>query len=130
MDKRITGLLIGLSILISVFLIPFTYRGARPLTLFETFESVITFLSDLQRLTPQYLMFNYVLIAVFILLTLAGLAGPFPIVSGVISVISMASLSLAAYLLGVQIPWGIGYYILWVLSITAIGNYVWYKCMQ
>jgi len=125
MEKRIPGLLIGISILGSIFIIPFTFRGARPLTLFETTMEVKTFLGDVQRLIPQYLLLNYVFIAAFILLALGGLMGMFPIVSGVLSVTGMASLSIAMFFVGAQIPWGLGYYILWALSIAALGNYVW-----
>jgi hypothetical protein len=127
MDKRIPGLLIGMSILASVFLIPFMYRGAHPLTLFEATQTIVMFLSDVQRLTPQYLPLNIVFIAVFVLLVIAGLSGILPVFSGVISVIGMATLSLATYLYA-QVPsWGVGYYVLWVLSIAALCNHIWYS---
>jgi hypothetical protein len=125
MDKRILGVIIGLSILASIFIIPFMYRGARPLTLFDTTQNMIAFLGDVQSLTPQYLPLNITFILVFVLLVIAGLFGVLPIVSGVASVLGMSSLSLATYVYS-QVPlWGMGYYLLWALSIGALGNYLW-----
>jgi hypothetical protein len=127
MEKRIPSLIIGILILGSIFLAPFTYRGARPLTFYEATSDVITFLSDVQRLTPQYLPFNYIFVASFIMLVLAGLIGTYPNISGLLGTIGMASVSLGAILVGVQVTWGIGYYILWTLSIAELGIYFWYS---
>jgi hypothetical protein len=122
---RVEGFIIGLAILASVFLLPFTFRGARPLTLYEVFETLTSFLSDIQRLTLQYMMLNYLFIAVFVLLVIAGLVGALPMASGAIGVAGMASISIAVYVVGAETVWGIGYYVLWALSLSTLVYSIW-----
>jgi len=122
---RVEGFIIGLAILASVFLLPFTFRGARPLTLYEVFETLTSFISDIQRLTPQYMMLNYLFIAVFVLLVIAGLVGALPMASGAIGVAGMASISIAMDVVGAETVWGIGYYVLWALSLSTLVYSIW-----
>ena len=92
------------------------------MTLYEVTQSSIYFIDDIQRMSPQLAALNYLFILVFILLIIAGLIGVFPLVSGTISVVSMTLLSVAMYVDGYQLVWGIGYYLSWAASVTMLLN--------
>jgi hypothetical protein len=104
---RIAGILLGLTILASVFALPFAYRGARPLTLHEVFIAVIQF-GD--YVSGQHMLVGFMYSAAFLLLVTAG-----------VSLLAMAALSIAVYASS-EAYWGVGYYAIWVESLVALGN--------
>ena len=121
------GIALGLAILCSVLLLPFTYRGARPLTLYEVARTIPEFWREIPRLTEPVRALNYVFLAVFALLVFAGLTGFFPLVSGIIGVFSMVVMSFSLFFFGSQIVVGLGYYVVWVVSVATLGFGIWFK---
>ena len=124
---RALGFSLGLAILVSVFLLPFTYRGARPLTLYEVFGIIVEFWGDIRSMEAQVVALNYVFIAVFFLLVSAGLVGFSQMVSGLISVSAMAVMGSALYLIGPGMVLGLGYYVAWVASLATLCIGIWQK---
>jgi hypothetical protein len=122
---RIPGVMIGTLLLVAVFILPFGYKGARPLTLYDIFQQNI----DVIKNSPQYMTpIMYLLTLDFVLLVIAGLLGTFPKLSGLIAIMVMSSFSIVAYLLfGQDMGYGIGYYFIWVVSLVALGNAFWGK---
>jgi hypothetical protein len=124
---RAFGFSLGLVIIASVFLLPFTYRGARPLTLYEVAITIMEFWGDIQRLPPQDIALNYVFITVFSLLVFAGIVGFSPLVSGLISVSAMVAMISALFFIGPQMVLGVGYYAVWVASLATLCAGIWLK---
>jgi hypothetical protein len=119
MDRgRLLGIILGLFLVASVFVLPFTYRGARPLTLFEVSVAVAQFRADIPS---EFLLLNYSYLVVFALLLAAGILGTHPPVSGVVALLAMASLSIAVYAQGAA-NWGFGYYLIWGEALAASAN--------
>jgi hypothetical protein len=110
-----------------VFLLPFSYRGARPLTLYEVAITITENWREIPRLTEPVITLNYVFLAVFALLVFAGLSGFFPLISGLVGVFSMTIMSVSLFLFGSQIAIGLGYYILWALCVATLGFGIWRK---
>ncbi|MCX6654437.1 MAG: hypothetical protein NTY03_04865 [Candidatus Bathyarchaeota archaeon] len=124
---RALGISLGLVILGSVFLIPFSYRGARPLTLYEVSRAITEFWREIPRLTEPVIALNYVFLLVFVMLVFAGLMGFFPLVSGLTSVLSMAVMSFSLFFLGSGIVVGSGYYVIWAVSVVMLCMGIWRK---
>jgi hypothetical protein len=118
---RALGVSLGLVVLVSVFLLPFTYRGARPLTLYEVAGIIVEFWGDIQRQAAQVVALNCVFIAVFVLLVFAGLVGFYPLVSGLTGVSAMAVMGSALYFIGPGMVLGLGYYTVWIASLATLG---------
>ncbi len=117
---RILGIILGASLLASIFLLPFGYRGARPLTLYEVFQQNIL----LMRESPGYMTPTmYLLTAVFLLIIVAGFLGAFPRFSALVAFVSVSSLVFVGLLnFGRDMGYGIGYYAIWLLSVAAVLN--------
>ena len=124
---RALGFSLGLAILGSVFLLPFTYRGALPLTLYEVAGIIVEFWGDIQRQAAQVVALNCVFIAVFVLLDFAGLVGFYPLVSGLTGVSSMVVMGSALYFIGPGMVLGLGYYAVWVASLAMLFVEIWHK---
>ena len=124
---RIFGFLLGLMILGSVFLLPFSYRGARPLTLYEVARTTAEFWREISRLTEPVVALNTAFLMVFILLVFAGLTGFFALGSGVIGVFAMVVMSSVLFLFWPQIVLGSGYYVSWATSLAILGIGIWRK---
>jgi hypothetical protein len=119
---RTLSFLLGLTILGSVFFLPFTYRGTRPLTLYEVTRTIQEFLREIP---PQYLVLNYVFLVVLVLLLFAGLTGVFPMVSGLTSVFAMIVMSSALFYVGSQMVLGSGYYVVLASSMAILCIGIW-----
>jgi hypothetical protein len=124
---RVFGVSLGLAILGSVFFLPFSYRGARPLTLYEVSRTITEFWREIPRLTEPAVALNYVFLAVFVMLVFAGLMGFFPLVSGLTSVLSMAVMSFSLFFLGSGIVVRTGYYVIWTVSVVMLCMGIWRK---
>ena len=122
---RALGFSLGLVILGSVFLLPFTYRGARPLTLYEVFGIIVEFWEEISRATAQTVALNCAFAAVFVLLVIAGLIGFSPLASGLTGVSAMAVMGTALLLFGSQMVLGSGYYVAWAASIATLCVGIW-----
>ena len=119
MDRgRLLGIILGLFLLTSVFVLPFAYRGARPLTLFEVSVVVTQYMT---YIPSEFLPRNYSYLAAFALLLAAGVLGMHPPVSGAVALLAMASLSVVAYAQGAP-NWGFGYYLIWGEALAAFTN--------
>lgn len=123
---RVFGVSLGLAILGSVFFLPFSFRGSRPLTLYEIAVAITENWREMPRLADPVMTLNYVFLAVFALLIVSGLSGFFPLISGIVGVFSMTVLSVSLSLFGFQIALGSGFYILWTLCLVIIGFGIWH----
>lgn len=121
------GFSLGLVILVSVFLLPFTYRGARPLTLYEVTGIIAEFWQEISQSASQTVALNCVLGAAFVLLVFAGLVGAIPLISGLTGVSTMAVMSSALFLIWPQAVLGSGYYVVWTASLATLFVGIWYK---
>ena len=90
---RILGVIAGIVILVAVFILPFGPMGP---SLFGIANPLLGNLSLIQQSGNQALIgITYVIIVSFILLTIAGIVGFFPLGCGVIGIIAMALLTIA-----------------------------------
>jgi len=131
---RILGIIAGIIILVAVFALPFlsvpSELTSSP-TLFGLAGFIMGNLGLIQESGSQTLIaLAYVLIAVFILLTIAGVVGFFPLGSGVIGIIAMAIITVAPFLIFPELQLGlstvgIGYFVAWIASIVALGASFW-----
>ncbi len=122
---RVLSGLLDLLILGSVFDLPFTYRGARPLTLYEVARTTVEFWGEITGFAEPVMMLNITFVAVFALLIFAGLTALYPLSSGVISVSAMTLMTSTLFIYGPRITLGVGYYVLWITSLAVIGIGVW-----
>ncbi|MDP2900694.1 MAG: hypothetical protein Q8O47_06975 [Candidatus Bathyarchaeota archaeon] len=122
---RVLGFSLGLAILGSVFLLPFTYRGARPLTLYEVAGIIAEFWQEISQSASQTVALNCVLGAAFVLLVFAGLVGAIPLISGLTGVSTMAVTSSVLFLTWPQAVLGSGYYVVWIASLATLCVGVW-----
>lgn len=124
---RILGIILGLAILATVFLVPFGSAG-------KTLYGIVSpWFSDLGYVQSTFgaadLTYVYIIIVAFILLVIAGVVGIFPLGTGVLGVVGMAMVtvdpSLVPTSLGVGM--GAGFYVIWVLSIASLGASFWHR---
>jgi hypothetical protein len=125
---RILGLVMGLLILVTIFVIPFTSQ-----TLYATLSTILTNLGSLQSGGMAVVAMNYVLITVFLLLVIAGFVGIFPLGTGVLGVVAMALYTVGPILIYPSLPapvYGTGYYVVWVASIVSLAASFWHHSGQ
>lgn len=128
---RILGAIMGLVILISIFLLPF-FAG---LTLYGIVGPMLGGIGELQGFGVQGMTLGYLFIISFILLVIAGIVGIFPLGTGVLGVVGMAMITVAPFLVGSEASLllsfvGIGYYVIWIASIVALGASFWHRRSQ
>lgn len=131
---RILGIIVGIVILVAVFALPFlnvpSELTSSP-TLFGLASFFLGNLGLIQQSGSQTLIaLAYVLIAAFVLLTIAGVVGFFPLGSGVIGIIAMAIITVAPFVIFPEMQLGlssvgIGYFVAWAASIVALGASFW-----
>ncbi|MEM1937585.1 MAG: zinc ribbon domain-containing protein [Candidatus Caldarchaeum sp.] len=125
---RVVGVVMGLVILASVFILPFATNP--PTTLFQIIRPLIEnpgFIPSLS--SPAAVLYAYTLIFSFILLTVAGLVGVFPLGTGVLGVVALAVASVVPYFLFPGMPqpvWGLGFYAAWAASAVSLGASFWH----
>jgi hypothetical protein len=132
---RILGVIAGIIILIAVFALPFlslpSDLGITSPSLYGIASSFLGSLGLIQQSGNQTLIaLAYVLIVAFILLTIAGVVGFFPLGSGVIGIIAMAIVTVAPFVIFPQLQLGlssagIGYFVAWAASILALAASFW-----
>ncbi|MDA4122057.1 MAG: hypothetical protein OK456_02615 [Thaumarchaeota archaeon] len=122
---RTLGLIVGLAILVTVFLLPIS--GSQ--TLYGKAEPLLANTSSMQTGSNTTIASNYVTVIAFILLVIAGLVGVFPLGTGVLGVVGMAILTVGQYLIhpgSGQPAYAVAFYALWVESIVALGASFWH----
>jgi hypothetical protein len=125
---RILGLIMGLLILVTIFVIPFTSQ-----TLYAEVSGILSNLGSLQSGGTAVVAMNYVLIIVFLLLVIAGFVGIFPLGTGVLGVVAMAIYTAGPILIYPSLPapvYGTGYYLVWLASIVSLGASFWHRSGQ
>jgi hypothetical protein len=130
---RILGIILGLIILVTIFLVPF--GSADTSTLYGKVGPWISNLGTIQSsYTSADLTYAYIFIAAFILLVIAGLVGLFPLGTGVLGVVGMAIITVAPYVVYPNGPThldpGAGFYVIWVASIASLGASFWHRKKQ
>ena len=125
---RILGIVMGLVILVTIFLLPF---WASNLTLYGIVWPSISNLGGLQSAgDTAALTYAYLWIIAFVLLVIAGVVGIFPLGTGVLGVVGMAMITVSPYIVypngPVTLSPGIGFYIIWVASIVSLGGSFWH----
>ncbi len=125
---RILGIIMGLVILVTIFLIPFDGSGK---TLYGIAWPMLSNLGSTQSSGDSAaLTYSYIWIVAFILLIVAGVVGVFPLGTGVLGVIGMALISVSAYLVYPNGPTtlstGAGFYVIWAASIISLGASFWH----
>lgn len=126
---KLLGIVFGLLILLSVFLLPFGYftlpSGQMSsqtffLTVIQMVESIKI---EIQQPTPL-LLYEVMLIVSFVTIVIAGVLGFNPMRSGAISILAMIILTVVTIFhpqRGLNIPsYGIGYFAAWGFSIASI----------
>ena len=127
---RILGIVFGLVILATIFLVPFGTSNSA--TLYGVAGPLISGLGALQSSgNAASVTYGYIWIIAFVLLVIAGLVGIFPLGTGVLGVVGMALVTAAPYLVypngPVKLDSGIGFYVIWVVSIASLGASFWHR---
>jgi hypothetical protein len=130
---RILGIILGLVILATIFLVPFGSTNTG--TLYGIVGPKISNLSSVQSGTTADATYWYILIVAFILLVIAGVVGLFPLGTGVLGVVGMAMITVAPYLVYPNgspnvVGVGAGFYVIWVASIVSLGASFWHGKKQ
>ncbi|MDW8034784.1 MAG: hypothetical protein RMI79_07655 [Nitrososphaerota archaeon] len=126
---RLLGIIFGILVLISVFLLPFGYftlpSGQTSgqtffLTIMQLVENIMI---EIKQPSPL-LLYEIMLIISFITMVIAGLLGFYPMRSGAIGILALIILTVVTIfhpLKGLSIPnYGIGYFATWGFSIASI----------
>jgi hypothetical protein len=78
----------------------------------------------------QTITYDYILVVAFILLVVSGIVGIFPLATGALGIISMAILTVAPSMVypngPISLSIGIGFIVLWVASVIALGGVFWH----
>jgi hypothetical protein len=125
---RILGIVMGLVILATIFLIPFDTSGN---TLYRIVGPDINNLGTLQQSSDAAaLTYAYIWIIAFIILVIAGVVGLFPLGTGVLGVVGMAMITVSPYLVypngPVTLSTGAGFFVIWAASVIALGASFWH----
>ncbi len=122
------GIVMGLVILVTIFLIPFYSPSS---TLYGKAWPLLNNLGSIANSgSSSTTAFDYVTAIAFVLLVIAGLVGIFPLGTGVIGVVAMAILTAGTYFIypNSGMPsFGIGYYVVWAASIISLGASFWHR---
>lgn len=126
---RIVGIAIGIVILLTVFFVPFAAIPGyveHGETLFSAFSGALAGIPPAQSSgTAQEVAAVLVLAVAGLILTIAGVAGIFPLGTGALGVSGMAMLTFGPYFTGhasslAGLTLDVGYYVLWAASILAL----------
>jgi len=122
------GIVLGLVILASVFLLPF--GTANTATLYGMGGPLISNLGAVQSSGTATATFDYILVIALVLLIIAGLVGIFPLGTGVLGVVGMAMITVAPYAVfpngPVKLDPGTGFYVIWAASVLSLGASFWH----
>ena len=126
---RKLGIVLGLAILASVFLLPF---GTGSDTLYGMVSPLISDLGDIQASGDgAAIAYSYIFVIAFMLLVIGGLVGLFPLGTGVLGVVGMAMITVAGWLIypngSHPLSMGIGFLVIWALSIASLGASFWHR---
>ena len=127
---RKLGIVLGLVILASIFLLPFGSSNTD--TLYTIAGPLLSDLGSIQSSgTAAYIAFAYVTVIAFILLVIAGLVGIFPLGTGVLGVVGMAMITIGPYLFypnsAYGLDAGLGFIVIWAASIGALAASFWHR---
>jgi hypothetical protein len=127
---RMLGIVLGLVILASIFLLPFGTANSQ--TLYGIVGPWISNLGAVQASGgAAAVTYSYIFIIAFILLVIAGFVGIFPLGTGVLGVVGMAMISVAPYLVypngPVKLDAGVGFYVIWAASVVSLGASFWHR---
>ncbi len=124
-SERIAGTIVGIVIIASIFLLPFSSAisayGSVPDTLYNIFRFFVDNLDSVLS-TPMgsLAVIAYIQLAGTLLLIAAGLVGAFSLGSGVLGIITMAVVTISGELSPSYTPFPVyydaGFYLLWALS--------------
>jgi len=125
---RMLGIVLGLVILASIFLLSFGTTNTQ--TLYGTVNPLISNMGAVQASGTATATYDYILIIAFVLLIIAGLVGIFPLGTGVLGVVGMAMITVAPYAVfpngPVKLDPGLGFYVMWAASVVALGASFWH----
>ncbi len=126
---RILGVVMGLVILASIFMLPFINEP--PTTLYAIARPLLENIGLIPSMGDQTTVaYAYIIVISFILLVVAGVVGVFPLGTGVLGIIGMGFITLAPFFLtpfGILQPvWGLGFYAIWFASIISLGASFWH----
>ncbi len=116
---RIIGVIVGLAILATLLLVPFS--GSQ--SLYGTVQPFLQNISAVSGMgSAAQVTYDYILMVCFLILAIAGIVGFFPLGSGVLGIVGMAILTAGAYFtLGANQPsYDTGFYLLWVESVVVL----------
>jgi hypothetical protein len=127
---RILGIVLGLVILATIFLLPFGASDTH--TLYGVVGPLISNPGGVQSSgNAASVTYGYIFIIAFILIVIAGLVGIFPLGTGVLGVVGMAMITVAPYLVypsgPVKLDPGTGFYVIWGASIASLGASFWHR---
>jgi predicted RNA-binding Zn-ribbon protein involved in translation (DUF1610 family) len=127
---RILGIVLGLVILATIFLLPFGTSDTR--TLYGVVGPLLSNPGGVQSSGgAASITYGYIFIIAFILIVIAGLVGIFPLGTGVLGVVGMAMITVAPYLVypsgPVKLDPGTGFYVIWGASIASLGASFWHR---
>jgi hypothetical protein len=122
--SRMRGVILGLLILVTIFVVPF--GTADTSTLYAKAASYISNLGTIQSIyTSADQTYAYIFISAFIILVIAGAVGLFPLGAGFLGIVGMAMITIAPYVIYPNGPTtldpGLGFYTIWVASIASVG---------
>jgi hypothetical protein len=124
---RILGLVMGLVILATIFLIPFSSSQS----LYGIVNPLLSDMGMVQQSGFANAVADYVMIIAFILLIIAGVVGVFPLGTGVLGVVAMAMVTVGPILIypniGAGASYDAGFYVIWVASIIALAASFWHR---
>ncbi|MBI3859566.1 MAG: hypothetical protein HY296_04930 [Thaumarchaeota archaeon] len=127
---RILGIILGIVILATIFLVPFG-TGSQDATLYGAVGPVLSDLGGLQASGDSAaIVYGYIWVVAFILLVIAGLVGIFPLGTGVLGVVGMAMITAAPFLVypsgQVALSTGAGFFVIWIASIASLAASFWH----
>ena len=124
------GIVLGLVILVSIFLLPFG-SGANSQTLYGTAGPLLSDIGSIQSSgDASKITYDYLIVVAFILIIIAGFVGLFPLGTGVLGVVGMAMITVGSYLIypnsGTTLSAGLGFFTIWAASIVSLGASFWH----
>ena len=124
---RILGVIVGLVILATLFLVDFSNSKS----LYATAGPLLQNVSGVSALgSTGQVTYDYLIMACFIILVIAGVVGFFPLGSGVLGIVAMAVLTVGAFLTltsAQQPSYDTGFYLLWVESVIILAASFWHR---
>ena len=131
--EKITGTIIGVAMLVTIFLLPFSSSISIISGSLDTLYGIFHFFASNLGAIPNVNNFSLELIAYFYLIGTAlllasGFTGSFPLVSGATGIVGIALLTVSGAFSRQYTPYalayGIGFYLLWVLALAQLGTYL------